>query len=535
METSLGKLQRQVDTQSRQIIRLQDNLEHQKKEKKTVQYELKKYKKQVEVRMEKALKKQEKKLREEYEKKLSEKDKRIFELECRLNINSETSSLPSSKDPIDKEKKEKTEIQNSREKTERKRGGQSGHPKSSLKKFDDSEITEVVEHCCEECPNCHSKNLSVIEKKERDELDVKITIEKKRHIFSTKVCNKCGYIIKSEIPKNLHGENQYGSEIKSLILMLYDYGFVSYKRIKDIISGLTNNQVNPSEGYMVKLQKKAGLSLDTFVFDIAEVLKKSQLIHWDDTVVGIGEKDKACFRAYSDRTFVLFKAHMAKNIDGMNEDGILQNLTKDTIVVHDHLLHNYCTEYEYQNAECNAHITRRLKGISVNTKHSWAEEMENLLKNTLKLRKEYIDKKITSFSKTELKEILNKYDEIVSKGFKEYKELKHKYEYVNEENLLKFLRDYKDNITFWMKDFTVPYSNNFVESLLRMIKTKMKISLNFKSLDQARYFANIRSYTETCGNFGINKPLALKKLFEGVPYTVDELISLKNSQKEDLI
>ena len=53
------------------------------------------------------------------------------------------------------------------------------------------------------------------------------------------------------------------------------------------------------------------------------------MLHWDDTVVGIGEKDKACFRAYSDRTFV--KAHMAKNVDGMNEDGILQNLTKDTV------------------------------------------------------------------------------------------------------------------------------------------------------------------------------------------------------------
>lgn len=533
METSLGRLQKQVDTQSRQIVRLQDNLEHQKKEKKNAQYELRKFKEQVENRIEKALKKQEEKLKKEYESKLNEKDKRIFELECRLNINSETSSLPSSKDPIDKKKKDKIEIQNSREKTNRKKGGQKGHPKSSLKKFDNSEITEVIEHSCDECPNCHSKNLSIVETKERDELDTKTIIEKRRHTFLTKICNECGHIIKSEIPNNLHGENQYGNEIKTLILMLYDYGFVSYNRIRDIISGFTNKQVNPSEGYMVKLQQNAGLALETFTFDVAEVLKKSQLLHWDDTVVGIEGKDKACFRAYSDRLFVLFKAHMAKNIDGMNKDGILQNLSENTVVVHDHLLHNYCDDYKYQNAECNAHITRKLKGISVNTKHSWAEEMEKLLKNILKLRKDYIDKKITSFSETELKEIFDKYDEIVSKGFIEYKEFKHKYEYTNEENLLEFLRDYKENITFWIKDFSVPYSNNFVESLLRMIKTKMKISLNFKSLEQAKYFANIRSYTETCGNFGINKPLALKRLFEGFPYTVEELISLKNSQKED--
>ena len=228
METSLGRLQKQVDSQEKRIVRLQDCLEHQKEEKNKIKTEYKNYKKSTEKRIEKALKKQEKELTEKFEAELAKKEKRIFELECRLNINSSTSSLPSSKDSIDKVKKEKTEIQNSREKTNRKIGGQKGHPKSSLIKFDNDEITEVVEHSCDECPNCHSKNLSIIETKERDELDTKTFIEKKRHVFQTKICNDCGHIIKARIPKNLHGENQYGSEIKTLILMLYDYGFVSY-------------------------------------------------------------------------------------------------------------------------------------------------------------------------------------------------------------------------------------------------------------------------------------------------------------------
>lgn len=61
--------------------------------------------------------------------------------------------------------------------------------------------------------------------------------------------------------------------------------------------------------------------------------------------------------------------------------------------------------------------------------------MEKLLKDTLKSRKEYINKKITSFSESELKEIFTKYDEILSKGFIEYKELKNK-----DENKFKFQR-----------------------------------------------------------------------------------------------
>lgn len=227
--------------------------------------------------------------------------------------------------------------------------------------------------------------------------------------------------------------------------------------------------------------------------------------------------------------FVLFKAHMAKNTEGMDEDGILQNLTSNTIVMHDHLLHNYCDDYSYQNAECNAHVARKLKGITINTKHKWSDDMQKLLLTTLAKRNEYISKKIMSFEPKELKKILDEYDKIVNVGFIEYKEFKHKYEFENEENLLEFFRDYKDNITFWMRDFSVPYSNNLVESLLRVIKTKMKISMQFQTLEHARYFANIRSYVETCGNFGISKTVALNRLFDGEPYSVQELLQLKNS------
>ena len=47
METSLGRLQKQVDTLSKQIVRLQDNLAIQKDEKRKAKYELKKLKEQI--------------------------------------------------------------------------------------------------------------------------------------------------------------------------------------------------------------------------------------------------------------------------------------------------------------------------------------------------------------------------------------------------------------------------------------------------------------------------------------------------------
>ena len=64
-----------------------------------------------------------------------------------------------------------------------------------------------------------------------------------------------------------------------------------------------------------------------------------------------------------------------------------------------------------------------------------------------------------------------------------------------------------------------------------MLKAKMKISYQFKNLNYAEYFANIMTYTETCGRFGINKVEAIKRLFDNNPYTVAELDNLKNNQQ----
>ena len=336
--------------------------------------------------------------------------------------------------------------------------------------------------------------------------------------------------ITSEIPLELHAENQYGIETKTLISTLSNYGFIAYNRIRKIICGLTNGEINPSEGYMNKLQKKASSKLSNFVFDVKEKILKSKLVYWDDTVVAIGDKDKACMRVYTNELHVLYKAHMAKDTAGMDEDGILQNLPEDCNVMHDHLLHNYCDEYSYKNLECNAHITRKLKGITQNTSHTWSDEMKKLLEEMLSSKKEHIANKMNCFIQVEKESFLKKYDEILAKGFNEYKEFKHKYEFEKEENLLEFMRDYKGPITAWINDFNLPYSNNLSESLLRMLKTKMKISYRFRDISYAECFANIRTYTETCSRFAVNNYNAMRRLFEGNPYSVSELEQLKKEQ-----
>ena len=69
-----------------------------------------------------------------------------------------------------------------------------------------------------------------------------------------------------------------------------------------------------------------------------------------------------------------------------------------------------------------------------------------------------------------------------------------------------------------------PTTNNLSERSLRFVKTKDKVSGQFQSIEYASYFADIRTYLETCARNGVGEFAALMRLTSGEPYTVAELL-----------
>lgn len=96
----------------------------------------------------------------------------IARLEALGNHDGTNTGLPTSQTPINKRKV----IPNSRQKSEKLRGGQIGHKALFLKIPE--EVTEIVEHEIdnEECQNCHSNNIeSIGQYEDRYEYEVKVT------------------------------------------------------------------------------------------------------------------------------------------------------------------------------------------------------------------------------------------------------------------------------------------------------------------------------------------------------------------------
>lgn len=66
-------------------------------------------------------------------------------------------------------------------------------------------------------------------------------------------------------------------------------------------------------------------------------------------------------------------------------------------------------------------------------------------------------------------------------------------------------------------------------TILRMTKTKMKVSGQFLNEETASEFAKVRTYTETCKRNGVDEFEALYRMMSGNPYTLAEIIEKEKS------
>lgn len=154
--------------------------------------------------------------------------KEIIRLNALMNTDGTNSGTPTSKPPLSKKKL----IPNTRKKSEKKIGGQPGHPKKKLEAFAQEEVTETEIHSIEECPYCGAEAAEGEKFVNKDELDYKVVVIKKRHTFPVYKCTKCGREFHQPIPTNLKEDNQYGIHVRSLALSLMNIGNVSVNKVR---------------------------------------------------------------------------------------------------------------------------------------------------------------------------------------------------------------------------------------------------------------------------------------------------------------
>ena len=466
-----------------------------------------------------------------YEERIAEKDAVIEALkaelahkEALLNRDSTNTSLPTGQTPPGKEKR----VPNGRQSSGKPKGGQPGHDKHTLEKPPMEEVNDTTDHELdgnEACPTCGSENFTYTgEYEEKYEYDIAIKVIKRLHKYWLYSCDDCGEIIRAGIAPKLRAECQYGAGVQALSLSLMNTANAAINKVPMLISGLTEGELHPSEGYIAKLQKRAAENLMQFRKDLRMLLIKRALLYWDDTVVRANKK-RICLRFYGDETIAYYVAHEKKDMEGILDDNILQMLAKETKVMHDHNTVNYNPLFAFINLECNTHLQRDLQKSADDTGHMVLIEIKNLISQTMKDRNDLKRAGVAAFDDAYIEVFNRNLTELLSQAENLAAENTSKYSGPDERALVARIIKYRENFFAWVKDFSLPTTNNLSERSLRGVKTKMKVSGQFASVETADYYAVIRSYIETCRRNKINEMDALMRLCSGNPYTVAELFS----------
>ena len=451
----------------------------------------------------------------QHERTIVEQKDHIKELESRLNQNSQNSSKPPSTDVFEK----RVPKANTREKTNRKPGGQPGHVGTTLQAVEKPDLIE--KHDVVECEYCR-QNLSsvpaekIIKRQVADVPPIRVVVTE--HQMESKKCPSCNKVTTPPLAKELTQSIQYGVQIKALATYLNNGQFIPLARTVEIFKDILGVEI--SEGTLVNIQAEMAAKVTPSVERIKELLIGAIKRHADETGTYIAG-DLAWVHNVSTELLTLYALHLKRGGEAMDEIGILPK-AEGILSVDELAAYN-----KYENlliALCNAHMLRELKGLVENYKgQSWAKDMIRLLRRINRTVEEYKFRGETQLPERKLKKFSRQYDHILMRAALQVPttEIQEKKRGRQKQHPAKnvydrLLKRKEDRLRF-MYDFNAPFTNNQAERDLRMVKLRVKISGGYRSRKAAEQHLTIRSYVSTARKQNVNVMDSLRRAAKGKP------------------
>ena len=439
---------------------------------------------EMDAKIEAAVDKAVKPLQKEAAKKDEQIEKAHNEI-ARLKAMRDKDSGNSSKPPSSNGYKK---IENSREKSELKPGGQVGHKGHTLKIPKDLEEQVRAGKAKHVVKDETEGSKEYVSDWEIDLMIIPVYTERRR-VGGT--------------PPTV----RYGAGIQTLGVYLQNVGMLSLERIAALFREVTEGMISPSEGALVQFSETAArrINLEPLVADLLD----GAVLHTDETPVrttqriGAGgdtmEKAErttfnAYIRTYSNARTTLLTANGHKDNESVKYDNILTRFYG--IVSHDHETKFY--NYGTKHATCGEHLSRELKGMNDLCMLPWAGRVREFFRemNRHKIKDQAQEK--TACDPPTLTQYEARYDELVEEGAILLRQMrKRSLGYDDLRKMINRLRSYKDAYMLFIRDYLAPFTNNQAERDLRHGKIKLKVSGCHRSWHGLTDYCIIRSLIDT--------------------------------------
>jgi hypothetical protein len=451
--------------------------ELQKKDRKIKELEEKLLK--AEMQLDETKSKLTEKTRELYQAKteLEDEQGKNQKLIAQINRDYINSSIPSSMKPNHKK------ISNSREKTDRKPGGQPGHTGHKRKKLVATNRIHIP--APEKYANSSDyKPTGETIIKQLVNLHIGVSVDE---YYTSEFRNKkTGQRVHADFPDGVCNDINYGGSIKSFLFLLNNRCCVSMDKAREFLSELTEGTLNISKGMVSGLCKELSKKTETKQNEVFSDLILSPVLNTDCTNARVnGQNVYVYVCATSDKAMYFAREH--KGHKGVEKTPIEDY---QGILVHDHDLTFY--NYGGGHQECLAHVLRYLKDSMENESNlEWNKQMRGLIqemihhRNSLDLEKPPYVNIVDKFEA--------RYRDILAVAQREYEyEPPSKY-YRDGYNLYRRLDEYMENHLLFLHNTDIPSDNNLSERLLRVYKRKQKQAMTLRSFDSLDYLCRSMS------------------------------------------
>ncbi len=471
---------------------------------------------------------------------------RLAEVERRLAMDSSNSGTPTSKEGIAASEGRKARQRSGRERSkDRKRGGQPGHQGKGLKRDPDPDDRETADPPAG-CRSCRAPldGADPAEPRWAQVIDVEILRKVTEVLLPGLACGGCGTVTHAPPPPGFHaGSVAYGPVLNAAAVLLSCCGNVPAERSAQLIAMLTGEDVSP--GWVDKAVARMSGRLRACGFDeaMAAALAAEDVLAADETPVSVLDKAPLPAPAAGDASeagpeekaaagsphvlvvttpdarlrLLLALASRRKAAVGAGiPAGFTGYLMTDGYAGYQHLLDRIAGIQQ-----CCQHVIRRCRavaGLGPGSLQSWAEDIIAVLRQAHRAVEGARARGDTALDPKLLADLLERYDKAVAHGIvhnrlRDWASGNHP-----GYSLGCWLREYKEQVFLFTRDFSVDWTNNVSERGAKAAKRHQAVSGYWHSLATLARWCRIRSYLDSAAAHGVTALDAIRDALTGKPW-----------------
>ncbi len=474
---------------------------------------------------------------------------RVAELERRLSMDSTDSGTPSSKERIGAKEARKARQQSERERSkDRKRGGQPGHQGKGLEREPDPDERKPAPPPAE-CRGCHASldGAEPAGPRWAQVIDVQILRKVTEWALPGLSCPGCGTVTFAAPPPGLHaGAVCYGPVLNAAAVLLSCYGNVPAERSAQLIGMLLGEGVSP--GWVDKAVARVSARLQKAGFDEAmtAALAAEDVLAADETPVNVLDKTPVPAAAPDEegeadpeekdgeraagaphvlivttpdgrlRLMLALGSRRKGSVGAGIPAGFAGHLMTDGYTGYQHLLDRIAGIQQ-----CCQHVIRRARAVmrlGPGGVQNWAGDIITILGEAHSAVADARARGSTALDQHVLDDLRERYDTAVTAG-RIHNRLRD-WDTGNHPgySLACWLRDYKEQVFLFTRDFAADWTTNVAERGAKAAKRHQAVSGYWHSLPTLARWCRLRSYLDSAAAHGTTALDAIRGALTGKPW-----------------